>query len=123
MHFYFLIYLWLCWVFVAVLGLFSSCCEQGLLSDCGPQVSCSSGFSCCRAWALGNQASVASMRELSSCSSQALECWLSSCVEWAWLLHSMWDLPGQEIEPMSPALAGRFFTSEPPGKHVHVFFK
>ena len=28
----------------------------------------------------------------------------------------MWDLPGPGIEPMSPALAGRFFTTEPPGK-------
>ena len=26
------------------------------------------------------------------------------------------DLPDQVIEPVSPALAGRFFTSEPPGK-------
>jgi len=26
------------------------------------------------------------------------------------------DLPQPEIEPMSPALAGRFFTAEPPGK-------
>ena len=25
----------------------------------------------------------------------------------------MWDLPGPGIEPMSPALAGRFFTTEP----------
>ena len=29
---------------------------------------------------------------------------------------SMWDLPGPGIEPVSPALAGRFFTTEPPGK-------
>ena len=29
---------------------------------------------------------------------------------------SMWDLPGPGIEPMSPALAGGFFTTEPPGK-------
>ena len=29
----------------------------------------------------------------------------------------MWDLPGPEIEPISPALAGRFFTTERPGKH------
>jgi len=28
----------------------------------------------------------------------------------------MWDLPGSGIEPMSPALAGRFFTTEPAGK-------
>ena len=27
----------------------------------------------------------------------------------------MWDLPGPGIEPMSPALAGRFFTMEAPG--------
>ena len=26
----------------------------------------------------------------------------------------MWDLPGSEIKPMSSALAGRFFTTEPP---------
>ena len=26
------------------------------------------------------------------------------------------DLPNQGIEPMSPILAGRFFTTEPPGK-------
>ena len=28
----------------------------------------------------------------------------------------MWDLPKSEIEPESPALAGRFFTTDPPGK-------
>ena len=28
----------------------------------------------------------------------------------------MWDFPGPEIEPVSPVLAGRFFTTEPPGK-------
>ena len=28
----------------------------------------------------------------------------------------MWDPPGPGIKPMSPALAGGFFTSEPPGK-------
>ena len=29
---------------------------------------------------------------------------------------SMWDLPGPGMEPVSPALAGRFLTSRPPGK-------
>jgi len=29
------------------------------------------------------------------------------------------DLPGPGIKPVSPALAGRFFTTEPPGKHPH----
>ena len=28
----------------------------------------------------------------------------------------MWDLPWSGIEPVSPAIAGRFFTAEPPGK-------
>ena len=28
------------------------------------------------------------------------------------------DLPGPGIKPVSPALAGRFFTTEPPGKHL-----
>ena len=28
----------------------------------------------------------------------------------------MWDLPGPGIKPVSPALAGGFFTTEPPGK-------
>ena len=30
------------------------------------------------------------------------------------------DLPGPGIEPMSPALACRFFTAEPPGKAYHL---
>ena len=32
------------------------------------------------------------------------------------LLCSMWDLPRSGIEPVSPALEGGFFTTEPPGK-------
>ena len=28
------------------------------------------------------------------------------------------DLPDPGIEPVSPALVGEFFTSEPPGKHT-----
>ena len=55
-------------------------------------------------------------RGLSSCGSRALEHRLNSCRPQALLLLGMWDLPGSEIEPVSPALAGRFFTTEPPGK-------
>ena len=29
--------------------------------------------------------------------------------------RGMWDLPGPGIKPVSPALAGGFFTTEPPG--------
>ena len=32
------------------------------------------------------------------------------------LFPSPWDLPNPKIEPASPALAGRFFTTETPGK-------
>ena len=34
----------------------------------------------------------------------------------AQLLRGMWDLPRPGLEPVSPALAGRFSTTEPPGK-------
>ena len=29
------------------------------------------------------------------------------------------DLPNSGIEPLSPVLAGRFFTTEPPGRPLH----
>ena len=32
------------------------------------------------------------------------------------------DLPGSGIEPMSPALADGFFTTEPPGKPPSILF-
>ena len=35
----------------------------------------------------------------------------------------MWNLPGPGIEPMSPALAGGFLTTEPPGKPPDLSFK
>ena len=33
----------------------------------------------------------------------------------------MWDLPGPGLEPMSPALAGGFLTTAPPGKPDDFF--
>ena len=41
---------------------------------------------------------------------------LSSCGSRAQLLRGMWDPPRPELEPVSPALAGRFSTTAPPGK-------
>ena len=46
----------------------------------------------------------------------ALEPRLRSCAAWAQLLHGVWALLGSGIEPLSPALAEGFFTTEPPGK-------
>ena len=37
------------------------------------------------------------------------------------LLHGMWDLPRPRIEPTSPALAGEFLTTRPPGKPPNLF--
>ena len=46
---------------------------------------------------------------------------LSSCGSRAQLLHGMWDLPRLGLEPVSPALAGRFSTTAPPGKPLSLF--
>ena len=40
----------------------------------------------------------------------------SSCGSRARSLRGMWDLPRPGLEPASPALAGRFPTTAPPGK-------
>ena len=48
--------------------------------------------------------------------SLALEHRLNACGTQNSLLNDMQDLPGPGIEPISPALAGGFFTTKPPGK-------
>ena len=93
--------------------LFCSCEQQGLLSSCSAWVSHCGGFSCCGAWTLGCVG-------FSSCGSQALEHRFNSCGAWAQLLRSMWDLPGPGIKLMSLALAGRFFTTELPGRPIKI---
>ena len=46
---------------------------------------------------------------------------LSNCGSRAQPLRGMWDLPKPGLEPVSPALAGGFSTTAPPGKPL-VFF-
>ena len=41
---------------------------------------------------------------------------LSNCSSRAQLLRGMWHPPRPGLEPVSPALAGRFSTTVPPGK-------
>ena len=109
--FFFFVTFYLFILFLATLDFpcfawsFSSCSERGLLfiSKCASHCS---GFFCCRQQALGTR--------LSSCGSQALECGVSSSVGF----HSMWNLPRPGTEPMSPALAGRFLSTVPPGKFI-----
>ena len=45
-----------------------------------------------------------------------------NCGSWAQSLHGMWDLPRPGLEPVSPALSGRFSTTAPPGKPRNMFF-
>ena len=89
-------------------GLFSSCREQGLLSACGAQASHRRAFS--------RAAQVLGHLGFSGCSSWSREHELSSCGTQSWLLRGMRDLPRSGVEPLSPALAGGFLTTEPPGK-------
>ena len=48
---------------------------------------------------------------------------LSSCGSQAQLLRGMWNLPRPGLEPVSPALAGGFSTTAPPGKPSSSFLK
>ena len=57
----------------------------------------------------------------SSSGTWALEQRLNSCNVWAYLLCGMWDVPESGTELMSPALTGRFLTTEPPGKPQNMF--
>ena len=72
------IYFGLHWVFVSARA-FLWLRRAGATLGCSVRASHCSGFSCCRARAVGVWASVAVAHGLSSCSSQALERRLSSC--------------------------------------------
>ena len=110
--------LFIYYLFLAALGLrccaraFSSCGERGLLFVAVR------GLLIVVASRCGARASVVVAGGLSSCGSRALERRLSSCGARASLLCSMWDLPGPGLEPVSPALAGGFLTTAPPGKSL-----
>ena len=87
---------------MAVLGLrfraraFSSCGKRGplFIAVCGPLIIAASPVAEHRL----------QTRRLSSCGSRAQS------------LCDMWDLPRPGLEPVFPALAGRFSTTAPPGK-------
>ena len=110
-------------VFLFVLFIFG-CFGSSLLGAGFSLVVASSGYSLlwCTGFSLQRlllSRSTGSRRVgFSSCGSRAIERRLSSCGARAQLLHSMWDLPRPGIEPVSPALAGGFLTTEPLGKSV-----
>ena len=107
------IYFWLRWVFVAARRLSLVAASRGYSSLWRV------GFSLqwlLLLWSMGSRHA-----GFSSCGSQVLEHRLRSCGTWALLLRGMWDLPGPGIEPVSPALAGGFLTTVPPGKSLSCF--
>ena len=48
---------------------------------------------------------------------------LCNCGSQAQLLRGMWDPPRQGLEPVFPALAGRFSTTAPPEKPWNLFLR
>ena len=117
---YFIYYFWLCWVFIAVCRISLPAASRGYSS-----LRCT-GFSL--QWLLLLQSTGSRHAGFSSCSTQVQQLWLMGSraqAQQLWcmglLLRGMWDLPGPRIEPMFPALAGRFLTTLPPGKSkIHV---
>ena len=51
------------------------------------------------------------LRQLQHVGSTAEACRLNICGTWASLLCGVWNLPRPGIDPMSPALAGMFWTT------------
>ena len=120
---FYLFYFWLCWGLCCCARAFSSCVEQGLLFVAVHRLliavashAAEHGLQVCRLQQMWCVVSVVMVYGLSSCGSWALEHKLSSCGAQAQLLHGMWDLPRPGLEPVSPALAGEFLTTVPPGK-------
>ena len=112
-----IIYLFICFGCVGsslLHGLFPSCSKgkKGLLSSCSAQASHCSGFSVVEHRLQGTQALVAAADGLQSTGSVVV----------AQLLRNMWDLPKSWVESVSLTLAGRFFTTEPPGNLIIVLW-
>ena len=89
--------------------LFPGCGDRGLLSSCGAWASHCGGYSCCGA--TGSRACGLQQLWLSDSRARAQELWYTVLIA-----RGMWNLPRSGIEPVSPALAGGFFTTELPGK-------
>ena len=102
-----LVVLGLCWCMGFPLVMASGDCS--IVRVCGFLIV----VACCGARTLGSSGSVEP-------NSQALEHRLSSCGTWVWLLWDMWGSPGPGIEPVSPALAVGFSTTESPGKLLNT---
>ena len=74
---------------------------------------CARAFSSCGKW---GPLFIAVRGPLIIAASLVVERRLGNCGSQAQLLRGMWDLPRPGLEPVSPALAGRFSTTAPPRK-------
>ena len=110
------------WVNVMSIFIFKVCLF--ILAELGLHC-CMWASSSCGEWRLTLHCSMrgSHCRSFSRCESWALEHWLSSWGSWAWLSRCTRHLSGLGTEPTSPALAGRFFTTEPSGKPRASTFK
>ena len=111
-----------CYIYLFLAAL-SLCCYTWALSSCGHGLlraaasfvgiidfRCT-GFRSCSTWAPQLHLAGSSMHGLPWLQhrrSQALECaGYSNCGTWSLLLHSIWNLSGPWIEPVSSSSAGR----------------
>ena len=97
-----------------------SCAGTSLLHAGFSPVAASGGYSRCVGFSLQQLLLLwntgSRVRGLSTCCSLAPEHRFNSCGAWVYLIRGIWNLPRPGIEPMSPALAGRFSITGPPGK-------
>ena len=80
-HSFFPLFIWLCWVFIALLG-FLLLLSAGAL-HCGARASCCGGFPCEAHTAPGTWASAVAVCGLGGCGSRALELGHNGCGTWA----------------------------------------
>ena len=119
--FFFFFNFWLCWIFVAARGLSLAAASGGYSS-----LRCT-GFSL--QWLLVLQSMGSRRMGFSCCGPRAQQLWLVGSRAQAQQLwrtglgapRGMWDLPRAGLEPVSPALAGGFLTTVPPGNSPNLF--
>ena len=106
--------------FLDALGL---CCFETAFSSCSEQVYCSlqrMGPTHCWWLLLLQSPSSRHLQQLQVTGfrawTQSLWCLCGTCC--VCMLRGRWNLPGPEIEPISPALADGFLFTAPPGKSI-----